>query len=135
MLLSLPFINNPTLFFWVMLINMLCYMPTLSLSITIAYSALKNHNEDVVKVYPPIRTVGTIGFIIALWTISITHNEQSANQFYVASAAAFALGILAFWLPKCPPLFDKSKERSLVDVLGLKAFTLFNASRSGITTY
>jgi NHS family xanthosine MFS transporter len=132
MLFSLPFINNPVIFFWVMLINMLCYMPTLSLSITIAYSALKGHNEDVVKVYPPIRTVGTIGFIVALWAISLTHNEKSANQFYIASAAAFALGIFAFWLPKCPPLFDKSKERSLVDVLGLKAFTLFKTPRFAV---
>jgi hypothetical protein len=41
------------------------YMPTLSLSITVAYSALKNNNKDVVKDYPLIRIWGTVGFIAA----------------------------------------------------------------------
>jgi NHS family xanthosine MFS transporter len=39
-LFCLPLVNNPTTFFWVILLNMLFYMPTLSLSITVAYSAL-----------------------------------------------------------------------------------------------
>jgi NHS family xanthosine MFS transporter len=49
---------------------MMFYMPTLSLSITVAYSALKGQNIDVVKEYPPIRTWGTVGFIAALWAVS-----------------------------------------------------------------
>lgn len=39
-LITLPMINNPIAFFWVMLLNMVFYMPTISLSITVAYSAL-----------------------------------------------------------------------------------------------
>src|ERR1700748_3335203 len=61
-LFCLPMVKDPNLFFWVMLLNMFFYMPTISLSITVAYTALKNNNEDIVKVYPPIRTVGTVGF-------------------------------------------------------------------------
>lgn len=133
MLFCIPLIHDPVIFFWAMLLNMLFYMPTLSLSITVAYSALKNHNEDVVTVYPPIRTMGTVGFIIALWTITLTHNEQSANQFYIASAAAILLGLFAFWLPACPPLYDRANQnRSFVDLLGLKAFTLFKTPKFAI---
>jgi NHS family xanthosine MFS transporter len=131
-LFCIPLVTNPTTFFWVILLNMIFYMPTLSLSITVAYSALKSGGEDVVKVYPPIRIWGTIGFIAALWTVSLTHNETSANQFYIASAVALALGIYSFTLPKCPPLMNKVSNKSFVDALGLKAFTLFKTPKFAI---
>jgi len=131
-LFSLPMVTNPTTFFWVILLNMVFYMPTLSLSITVAYSALKRSNIDVVTEYPPIRIWGTIGFIAALWAVSITHNETSANQFYIASAVALALGIYSFTLPKCPPLFNKTGNKSLANSLGLNAFALFKTPRFAI---
>jgi NHS family xanthosine MFS transporter len=124
-LFTLPFVDNPTTFFWVILLNMAFYMPTLSLSITVAYSALKSSNKDVVKDYPPIRIWGTIGFIAALWVVSISGNEASSNQFYIASAVSFILGIYAFTLPKCPPLANRISSKSFVDAFGLRAFTLF----------
>jgi NHS family xanthosine MFS transporter len=111
---------------------MVFYMPTLSLSITVAYSALKSTNKDVVVDYPPIRIWGTIGFIAALWTVSLTHNETSANQFYIASAVALTLGIYSFTLPKCPPLSKKTNNKSFVDALGLNAFALFKTPKFAI---
>lgn len=131
-LFCLPMVTNPSTFFWVMLINMVFYMPTLSLSITVAYSALKNSNLDVVKDYPPIRIWGTIGFIAALWTVSLTHNETSSNQFYISSAVALALGIYSFTLPKCPPQLRFGEKRSLSERLGLNAFALFKTPRFAI---
>jgi NHS family xanthosine MFS transporter len=124
-LFSLPKVYNPTTFFWVILLNMIFYMPTLSLSITVAYTALKNNNKDVIKDYPPIRIWGTIGFIAALWVVSLTGNEASSNQFYIASAVSLFLGIYAFTLPKCPPLAKETDTKSFVDALGLRAFSLF----------
>ena len=100
-------------------------MPTLSLSITVSYSALKSNNIDVVKDFPPIRIWGTIGFIAALWTVSLTHSEISANQFYIAGAVALILGLYSFTLPKCPPLSAKSEKKSFANSLGLNAFALF----------
>jgi NHS family xanthosine MFS transporter len=131
-LFTLPLANSPTLFFWLMLLNMMFYMPTISLSITVAYSALKNENIDVVKAYPPIRTIGTFGFIVALWIISLTHNASSSNQFYISSLVALVLGIYAFTLPKCPPLLHKAGNKSLVDALGLNAFTLFKTRKFAV---
>ncbi len=131
-LFTLPLITNPSAFFWVMLLNMVFYMPTLSLSITVAYSALKSRGKDVVKDYPPIRIWGTIGFIAALWTVSLTHNETSPNQFYIASAVALALGFYSFSLPKCPPLSAKTTHKSFVDSLGLNAFKLFKDPKFAI---
>ncbi len=131
-LFCLPLVKDPGTFFWVILLNMIFYMPTLSLSITVAYSALKRHQKDVVKDYPPIRIWGTIGFIAALWTVSLTDNEASSNQFYIASAVSLILGIYAFTLPKCPPLANKIESRSFIDALGLRAFTLFKQRKFAV---
>ena len=102
-LFCLPAVDNPTTFFWVIFLNMIFYMPTLSLSITVAYTALKKQGKDVIKDYPPIRVFGTVGFIVALWVVSLLGFETSPNQFYVASAASLFLGLYAFTLPACPP--------------------------------
>jgi len=131
-LFCLPLVDNPSTFFWVILLNMIFYMPTLSLSITVAYSALKSSKQDVVRDYPPIRIWGTIGFIAALWTVSLTGNEASANQFYIASAVSLILGIYAFTLPKCPPLAHKVDSRSFIDALGLRAFALFKQRKFAV---
>lgn len=131
-LFTVPLVNDPTTMFWVMLLNMMCYMPTLALAIAVAYSALKKEGADVVKVFPPIRVWGTVGFIVALWVVSLLHFETSANQFYVASIAAFILGFYAFSLPKCPPKLDSKKSTSIVDVLGLRSFTLFRNRKMAI---
>jgi NHS family xanthosine MFS transporter len=124
-LFMIPRVNDPVTFFWVILINMIFYMPTISLSIAVAYSALKSKGGDVVRDYPPIRVWGTVGFIVALWVVSLLHFETSAYQFYVASAAALVLGIYSFTLPKCPPQLNRKESKSVIDALGLTSFSLF----------
>lgn len=128
-LFILPTIDNPTTMFWVLLLNMAFYMPTISLAITVAYSSLKKEGVDVVKEYPPIRVWGTIGFIVAMWTVSLLQIETSASQFYLASGAAVILGLYAFTLPKCPPEGKGTKSATLMEAMGLNAFSLFKDRR------
>ena len=123
-LCTIPLVTDPGMFFWVILLNMIFYMPTLSLSIAVSYSALKTQGLDVVKDYPPIRVWGTIGFIAAMWTVSLLGIEKSASQFYVAAGAAFVLGIYSFTLPKCPPQSTNTSSQSLMEMLGLKSFAI-----------
>ncbi|MCK9422565.1 MAG: nucleoside permease [Bacteroidales bacterium] len=130
-LFMVPKVNDPSTMFWIMLINMIFYMPTIALSITVAYSSLKNKGRDIVKEYPPIRVWGTVGFIVALWVISLTGLEKSGAQFYVASAASFFLGIYSFTLPKCPPL-GRGHKKSFIDELGLNAFALFKNTKMAV---
>ncbi len=125
-LFILPQITNPITFFWVMLLNMAFYMPTISLGITVSYSTIKNKGLDIVKDYPPIRVWGTVGFIVALWIINIMKWGASPYQFYLASASALFLGIYAFTMPKCPPL-GKGHKKSFASALGLNAFKLFKS--------
>ena len=128
-LFMVPKVNDPSTMFWIMLVNMIFYMPTIALSITVGYSTLKSKGLDIVKEYPPVRVWGTVGFIVALWTISLLHLEVSAAQFYVASGASLFLGLYAFTLPKCPPL-GKTQKNSLVSAMGLDAFRLFKNAKT-----
>ena len=125
-------IDNPATLFWVMLLNMMCYMPTISLAIAVAYNALKSDGADVVLVFPPIRVWGTVGFIAAMWTVSLLHLETSGGQFYVASAAALLLGLYAFTLPPCPPRLRGQAHKSWLDTLGLTSFALFRHAKMAI---
>ena len=121
----IPQVDSPASFFWVIFMAMLCYMPTISLSNSIAYTILKNNKFDVVKVFPPIRVWGTIGFIMAMWMTNLSGNKASANMFYIAAIAAVGLGIYSFFLPKCPPQNLISENSTLAQKLGLDAFKLF----------
>ncbi|TGE25995.1 MFS transporter [Hymenobacter aquaticus] len=123
-LCAVPLVTDPGTMFWVMLLNMIFYMPTLALSIAVSYSVLKKEGFDVVKAYPPIRVWGTIGFIVAMWTVSLLGFEKSASQFYVAAGAAILLGLYSFTLPACPPQSTNTSSQSLMEVLGLKSFAI-----------
>jgi len=125
-LLYVPQVNDPDTLYYVILLAMIFYMPTISLSNSISYTILKNNNFDVVKVFPPIRVWGTIGFIVAMWITNLSGSKANSNQFLIGAFAAIALGIYSFTLPKCPPQKSISKNASLAEQLGLNAFKLFS---------
>jgi MFS transporter, NHS family, xanthosine permease len=124
-LFYVPYVKDANTLYYVIFAAMICYMPTISLSNSISYTILKRNNMDVVKVFPPIRVWGTIGFIVAMWTTNLTGSKANSNQFLIAGVAAIALGIYAFTLPKCPPQKSIAKGASIVEQLGLSAFRLF----------
>lgn len=121
----LPQINDPTTFFYAMLLAMCFYMPTLALSNSIAYTVLTQGKYDLVKAFPPIRVFGTIGFIAAMWLVNLTGSKASEMQFYIAGIFALGLGLFSFSIPKCPPKNVKDENSSLARTLGLEAFKLF----------
>ena len=124
-LLYVPQVTDANTLYYVIFGAMICYMPTISLSNSIAYTILKNNQYDVVKVFPPIRVWGTIGFIAAMWITNLSGSKANTNQFVIAGIGAIALGIFSFTLPKCPPQKSIAKNASFVEQLGLQAFKLF----------
>lgn len=131
-LASVPLINNPGDFFWVILLAMIFYMPTIALGNSISYTALKNNRFDVIKDFPPIRVWGTIGFIAAMWITNLSGNKDSANQFYIAGGVAILLGLYSFTLPKCPPEGRSAEKQSLSQMFGLNAFKLFKSYKMAL---
>ena len=131
-LFYVPQVTDADTLYYVIFAAMICYMPTISLSNSIAYTILKREGHDIVKVFPPIRVWGTIGFIVAMWITNLTGSKANANQFIIGGIAAVALGLYSFTLPKCPPPKNISKSAGLIEQLGLKAFALFGNYRMAL---
>ncbi|PJA06636.1 MAG: MFS transporter [Flavobacteriales bacterium CG_4_10_14_0_2_um_filter_35_18] len=117
-------------FFWIIFGYLMVYMPTIGLANAVSYSVLEQNKFDIIKVFPPIRVWGTIGFIVALWMIDFLGWTQSANQFYFAAGFSLFLGLYAFTLPNVPT--SKSENKSLISRLGLDAFVLFKDKKMAI---
>ena len=99
------------------------YMPSLSLSYAVAYNALEKAGMDTITTFPPIRTFGTVGFICTMLLVDILGYQTTFMQFVVSGVLGILLGFYAMTLPECP--INKGAKKSLVDALGLRAFSLF----------
>lgn len=117
-------IKDPNMFFWVMLLNSMFYMPTIALNNTVSYIILEQKGFDIVKDFPPIRVWGTIGFIAAMWTVDLFGWKSNNMQLIFSSVSALVLGLYAFTMPKCPPV-KLNKTKSFLATIGLDAFVLF----------
>ncbi len=108
--------GNGKLMVWLMIGHMLCYMPTLGLGNTIAFSHL-----DRVR-FPKVRVWGTIGWIMAGLAIGFMGWTSSLNMFWVAAASSLLLGVFSFFLPHtpAPAAGQKMSLRSLLMVDALK---------------
>lgn len=107
------------------------YMPTIALSNSVAYNALELAGLDRVKHFPPIRVFGTVGFIISMWCVDLLGFQHTANQFVMSGSIGLLLGLYAFTLPTCNTNND-GKVTSIVDMFGLKAFTLFKQRKMAV---
>ncbi|CZU82591.1 nucleoside permease [Enterobacter cloacae] len=124
-------VNEPGLMFWVMLVNAMAFMPTIALSNTISYSCLEQAGLDTVSHFPRVRVYGTVGFIAAMWAISLMGAELNNVQLYIAAAASLLLALYSLTLPAIPVAKTKSSP-SLASKLGLNAFILFKQPRMAV---
>ena len=110
-------------------------MPTIGLCNSVAFSGLEKHGLSTVDDFPPIRTLGTIGFICAELFVNFvaiggTAIQHSYTQFIVSGVLSIVLALYCLTLPSCP--VNKKGGRSLVDAFGLKAFALFKRKEMAI---
>ena len=106
------------------------YMPTIALSNSVAYSVLDRAGLDTVKAFPPIRVFGTVGFIISMWIVDLAGMQSSPFQYGWSGILGIVMAAYAFTMPRCPR--SKGSQKSLVEALGLKAFTLFRNYRMAL---
>ena len=107
------------------------FMPTIALVNSVAYNALTKAGMDTVKDFPPIRVFGTIGFICSMWFVDLTGFKDTEMQFAFSGLLSILLFLYTFTLPACP-LAPKDQTKTLVDALGLRAFTLFKQKEMAI---
>src|SRR4030095_2663471 len=117
-------VGDPGTMYMVMLLNALVFMPTIALNNTVSYIVLGNKGYDVVRVFPPIRVWGTIGFIAAVWTVDLCGWALTPTQFILSSVASVAMGLYCFTMPACLPT-KAAKTGSWMSTFGLDAFVLF----------
>jgi len=122
------------------------YMPTLALSNTTAFTILKNNGLDTVKDFPPIRVLGTVGFIATMWFVncavledgsfSFTLGENAHKfqytymQFFVSGLLSLVLCCYCFTLPQCQ--LEKKPNQTLAESFGLNAFRLFKKKKMAL---
>jgi len=109
-----------SLFYPLLLGHTLCYMPTLALANTVAFSQM----TDSAKSFGSIRVMGTFGWIAAGMVIGKLNLGALATQFTIGAAVSVALGVYCLVaLPEVPPK-SKGLPVSVRSVLGLDAFEL-----------
>lgn len=112
-------VTDPVTFFWTLLLYAFLYMPTLGLVNAISFYQM----DDPKKEFPPIRVLGTIGWIVAGLLISFLDLEDSVQVFKIGALVSVILGIYSFFLPHTPPK-SKGQKPTIRDVLGLDALAL-----------
>ncbi len=119
LLVWLTQISHFSLFFPVLLLYTICFMPTMSLCNSISFENLL----EPAKEFSRIRLFGSIGWIIAGIVISSMNLEMLSTPFLIAAGISFLAGLYAFSLPYKAP--EKRAEKVTVgQILGFDAFKL-----------
>ncbi len=119
LLVWLTQIDQFALFFPVLLMYTICFMPTMSLCNAISFDNL----TDTAKEFSRIRLFGSFGWIIAGLLISSMNLEKLSTPFLIAAGISFLSGLYAFTLPYKAP--EKRVEKATVgQILGFDAFKL-----------
>ncbi len=106
-MLGLFFTKDFAVFFILMLVHSICYVPTISVANTLAFAHLK----DAKRQFGLVRMGGTIGWILASWPLYFVLKGVEGpalhaalkNIFIVAGIASLALAGFSLLLPPTPP--------------------------------
>ena len=106
-ILGMYFVKDFTSFFSLMLIHSLLYVPTISVSNSIAFT----HMKDAQKEFGLVRMGGTIGWILAAWPLyfilqgktGVDAVAASRNIFLISGIASLVLAFFSLSLPHTPP--------------------------------
>ncbi len=109
--------SSPTLFILLLLFNMLCYMPTISLTNSLAFAHMTNQEKQ----FPVIRVFGTIGWIVAgIFVSKILGADETAIPLRVAGIVSLFMGLFSFALPHTPPP-AVGEKMTIRKIIGLDA--------------
>ena len=106
-MLGLYFVRDFPMFFALMLIHSLFYVPTISVANALAFANLK----DPQKEFGPVRMGGTIGWILAAWPLYFLLGNKTGKEavdlykyiFIISGVASLVLAAYCMTLPNTPP--------------------------------
>ena len=98
-LFALSFVQEFIWFYPLILLYVLCYMPTFSLSNSMCF----HHVADAKKDFPRVRVWGTVSWILAGLLVSFLQIEYLALPFQIAAGCSMIQAIYCLTLPPTPP--------------------------------
>lgn len=106
-MIGLFFTKDFTVFFILMLVHSICYVPTISVANSLVFSHLKDAQAE----FGRVRMGGTIGWILASWPLYFVLKGVSGADlqhalgyiFWVAGGASLVLAAFSLTLPHTPP--------------------------------
>ncbi len=117
-------VKSPLALFITLLLVMVFYMPTWSLTATIAMA------NSTTEAFPQIRVFGSLGWvaaavfsIVGTKVFNVEKFDSTAYIFIGGAIAAVLAGVLSFFLPPTKPP-AKGQKMSIVDALGLRSLVL-----------
>ena len=115
-------------------ISVAFFMPTIGLANSVNYSVLNKAGLDTVKHFPPIRTLGTVGFICSMLFVNFTGYQNTYAQLITSGILSIILAAYAFsCIPSCPITKSAAGEKkSIYEIFGLQAFSLFKNKQMAI---
>ena len=104
---------------------MLCYMPSWSLTSSIAMTHISSEQ------FPRIRLLGSIGWIasglfsvVAISVFDVQTFDGGKLPLYCGVAVAFVTALFNLFLPKTPPSGNKATKYSIQDIFGLRVLSV-----------
>ena len=122
----------PGLMIAVMLV-MLCYMPTWSLTSSIAMTHVASEQ------FPRIRLMGTVGWVAsglfsltAIYVFKLEIFDGTSLPLYCGAIAGLVAAALNLFLPDTPPVDSEKKKLSVKDILGLRTLSTVKSKNFNI---
>jgi nucleoside transporter len=100
------------------LVHTLFYMPTLALTNSISFRQMRDPGRE----FPPVRVLGTIGWIVAGLVVGTMGVEATGRPMQLAAAGSIAMAVFCLLLPHTPP--SVTGRVRVRQVLGLDALQL-----------
>jgi nucleoside transporter len=115
--------QSSALFIMLLLVNQLCYMPTVAVTNSLAFT----HMTDQEKQFPLIRVFGTIGWIAAgIFVSGLLEADETSIPLRVAGITSIIMAFFSLTLPHTPPP-AKGEKSSVREILGIDALKSLNS--------
>jgi nucleoside transporter len=108
------------LFYALVLVYCLCFMPTLALTNSLAFRQMRDTKAE----FGSIRVLGSLGWIVAGLLIGSLKVEATSTPMKLAALSSLVMGIYCLTLPSTPPLGSRSDSFSIGSIFPREAVDL-----------